>query len=58
MNKTVLAILFGALLSSSWWGAVIYANSNHPLLYLLSITLSIFGIIWIAHESEIIINCS
>ena len=52
MTKTVLAMLFGALLASGWWATGIFGGDADGFLPTISVFLSIGAVFWIAYETS------
>ena len=51
MTKTVLAMLFGALVASGWWAFGMFGGGSDGFLPIISIFLSIGAFIWIGFET-------
>ena len=52
MTKTVLAMLFGALVASGWWATGIFGGGEDGFLPVMSTFLSIGAAFWIAYETS------
>lgn len=53
MTKTVLAMLFGALVASFWWSLATFGDVGNGFSTIFSFLLSIVAVIWIGHETFI-----